>query len=74
MTLAGDRVFEKLQMFYSGENASFEAPFFVPPPKDAPDGITLRVIAGDPAAGNFGVGQAKFPMLSERLPLKRHKS
>lgn len=65
--LIGDRVVERLQMFYSGEKASFEAPFFVPLPQDAPDGMTLRVIAADAAAGNFGMGQAKYPVLSERL-------
>jgi hypothetical protein len=69
--LIGDRILERLQMFYSGEKANFEAPFFVPLPKDAPDGITLRVVAADPASGNFGVGQAKFPVLSERLPPRR---
>ena len=69
--LIGDRVIERLQMFYSGERASFEAPFFVPVLKDAPDGITLRVVAADPASGNFGVGQAKFPVLSERLPQRK---
>lgn len=69
--LIGDRILERLQMFYSGEKASFEAPFFVPPSKDAPDGITVRVVAADPAGGNFGVGQAKFPVLSERLPPRR---
>jgi hypothetical protein len=69
--LIGGRVLERLQMFYSGEKANFEAPFFVPLPKDAPDGITLRVVAADPASGNFGVGQAKFPVLSERLPMRR---
>jgi len=69
--MIGDRVIERLQMFYSGERASFEAPFFVPVPKDAPDGITLRVVAADPASGNFGVGQAKFPVLSERLPPRK---
>jgi len=69
--LVGEHVLERLQMFYSGEQAGFEAPFFVPQPKDAPDGITLRVVAADPASGNSGVGQAKFSVLSERLPLKR---
>lgn len=69
--LIGDRILERLQMFYSGEQASFEAPFFVPLPKDAPDGIILRVVAADPASGNFGVAQAKFPVLSERLPPRR---
>ncbi len=58
-------------MFYSGEQARFEAPFFVPLPKDAPDGSTLRVVAADAASGNFGVGQANFLVLGERLPSKR---
>jgi hypothetical protein len=65
--LVGDRVVERMQMFYSGDKASFEAPFFVPTPKDAPDGITLRVVAAGPASGNFSLGQAKYPVLSERL-------
>lgn len=70
--LIGDRVVERLQLFYSGDKASFEAPFFVPISKDAPDGIALRVVAADAASGNFGVGQAKYPVLSERLkPNKR---
>ena len=68
--LIGDRIIERLQMFYSGDNAGFEAPFFVPPLKDAPNGITLRVVAADPASGNIGIGQATFPVLSERLPPK----
>ncbi len=67
----GDRVVERLQMFHVGLQSSFEAPFFVPPPKDAPDGVTLRVIAADPASGNFGMGQAKYPVLSERLRPKK---
>lgn len=65
--LIGDRILERLQMFYGGDNAGFEAPFFVPPLKDAPDGITLRVVAADPASGNLGVAQTKYPVLSERL-------
>lgn len=65
--MIGTRVLERLQMFYSGERATFEAPFFVPLPNDAPDGIALRVIAADSAGGNFGMGQAKYPVLSERL-------
>ncbi len=65
--MIGDRVLERLQMFYIDKRATFEAPFFVPLPKDAPDGITLRVIAADPASGNFGMGQSKYPVLSERL-------
>lgn len=66
--MIGERILERLQLFYNSDQALFEAPFFVPLPNDAPDGITLRVIAADPASGNFGVGQAKFPVLSERLP------
>lgn len=69
--LIGTTVIERLQMFYSGDKAGFEAPFFVPRLKDAPDGITLRVIAADPSSGNFGIGEAKYPVLSERLPPKR---
>ncbi|MEW6246190.1 MAG: hypothetical protein AB1555_05695 [Nitrospirota bacterium] len=65
--LIGDRVVERLQLFHVGLKSSFEAPFFVPLPTDAPDGITLRVIAADPSSGNFGMGQAKYPVLSERL-------
>ena len=65
--MIGERVLERLQLFYNNDRASFEAPFFVPLPENAPDGITLRAIAADPAGGNFGVGQAKFPVLSERL-------
>ncbi len=66
--MIGERVLERLQLFYNNDRARFEAPFFVPLPNDAPDGITLRVIAADPANGNFGIGQAKFPVLSERVP------
>ena len=65
--LIGGRVVERLQMFFAGEKSRFEAPFFVPMSKDAPDGITLRVIAADSATGNFGMGTAQYPVLSERL-------
>ncbi|MEW6544092.1 MAG: hypothetical protein AB1411_10830 [Nitrospirota bacterium] len=65
--LIGERVVERLQMFYSGERSSFEAPFFVPTPAEAPNGVELRVIAADGAAGNFGMGEATYPVLSERL-------
>lgn len=65
--LIGDRIVERLQMFYAGEKSRFEAPFFVPISKDAPDGMTLRVIAADVATGNFGVASAQYPVLSERL-------
>jgi hypothetical protein len=69
--MIGERVFERLQLFYNNDQARFEAPFFVPPPQEAPDGITLRVVAADPTSGNLGIGQAKFPVLSERLPSKK---
>jgi hypothetical protein len=69
--LIGDRIVERLQMFYDEASRTFEAPFFVPLSTDAPDGITLRVVAADPAGGNFGVGQATFPVLSEHRPEKR---
>ena len=71
--LIGDRIVERLQMFYSGEGSSFEAPFFVPTPKDAPDGITLRVVVTDLSMGNSGIGTATNPVLTERLqPTSRH--
>jgi len=66
--LIGDRIVERLQMFYSGESSGFEAPFFVPAMKDAPDGITLRVVAMDLSTGNAGMGTANYSVLSERLP------
>lgn len=68
--LIGDRVLERLQLFYVGSNSSFEAPFFVPRDSDAPDGVTLRVVAADPAGGHFGMGEAHYPVLSERLKPK----
>ena len=68
--LVGDRIIERLQMFYSQDTRGFEAPFFVPPQKEAPDGITLRVTAIDPATGNVGSGEANYSVLSERLPPK----
>ncbi|MGZ8375526.1 MAG: hypothetical protein ACXW4A_11535 [Nitrospira sp.] len=68
--LIGDRIIERLQMFYDEGSRTFEAPFFVPPSKDVPDGITLRVIATDLSTGNSGMDQAYYPVLSERLPPK----
>ncbi|MDE3036312.1 MAG: hypothetical protein KGJ14_10105, partial [Nitrospirota bacterium] len=65
--LIGQHVVEQLQMFYTGDKSRFEAPFFVPLPTEAPDGITLRVVAADEAGDHFGVGEAKFPVLPERL-------
>ncbi len=69
--MTGERVLERLQLFYNHDHASFEAPFFVPLPNDAPDGITLRVVAADPSNGNVGVETAQYPVLSERLPFKK---
>ena len=68
--LIGDRIVERLQMFYDEASRTFEAPFFVPLPSDAPDGITLRVVAADQAGGNFGIGHATFAVRHERLPDK----
>jgi hypothetical protein len=69
--LIGDRVIERLQMFYSGQKSLFEAPFFVPSPAEAPNGVTLRVVAADGGGANFGVGQAQYPVLPEQI--KRSK-
>jgi len=69
--MVGERVLERLQLFYNHDRARFEAPFFIPLPNDAPDGITLRVVAADPSRGNVGVGTEKYPVLSERLPPKQ---
>lgn len=68
--LIEDRIIERLQMFYDEGSRTFEAPFFVPPWKDVPDGIKLRVIATDLSTGNSGMDQANYPVLSERLPTK----
>jgi len=65
--LIGDRVMERLQMFYDEKSRTFEAPFFVPRSGDVPDGITLRVIATDLSTGNSGMDQANYPVLSERV-------
>ena len=66
--MIGERVLERLQLFYNNDRARFEAPFFVPLLDNAPDGITIRVVAADPSNGNAGVGTAKYPVLGERLP------
>jgi len=65
--LIGERILERLQMFYSSDKGRFEAPFFVPSQKDAPDGIKLRVVAIDVSTGNSGVGAATYSVLTERL-------
>lgn len=69
--VVGDKVTERLQMFYSGDKGLFESSFFVPSPKDAPDGVTLRVLAVHASEGNMAVGEGKFPVLSERLRPQR---
>jgi hypothetical protein len=70
--LIGDRTVERLQMFYSNETGTFDAPFFVPKPDQAPDGIAVRVVATDLATGNSGVGRADFQVIQEQFrPSKR---
>lgn len=66
--LIGAQVIERLQLFYDEGSRTFEAPFFVPPSKETPDGITLRVIATDLSTGNAGMAQATYAVLSERFP------
>lgn len=68
--LIGERVIERIQLFYVGTKSSFEAPFFVPRDSEARDGVTLRVVAADRADGHFGMGEAHYPVLSERLKPK----
>jgi hypothetical protein len=68
--LLGNRVLERVQMFYAGSQGGFEAPFSVPREADAPNGITLRVVAADRAGGHFGMGETHYPVLSERLKPK----
>jgi hypothetical protein len=65
--LIGNRIIERLQLFYAHDTGTFDAPFFVPLDKEAPDGITLRVVAADTAAGNFSLGEAHYPVHPERL-------
>jgi hypothetical protein len=65
--LIGDRIIERLQMFYSNETGTFDAPFFVPKPDEAPNGIVLRVVATDLATGNSGVGRADFTVTQEQF-------
>lgn len=68
--LLGERVLERIQLFHVGSKNSFEAPFFVPRDTDAPNGVTLRVVAADRAGGHFGMVEAHYPVLSERLKPK----
>ncbi|WP_447979785.1 hypothetical protein [Candidatus Nitrospira bockiana] len=70
--LVGDKVVDRLQMFYAGSRNVFEAPFFVPRPTEAPDGITLRVVAADTAGGHFGMGEAHYPVVPEQLKSKKN--
>jgi hypothetical protein len=65
--LIGNRVIERLQMFYDEGSRTFEAPFFVPPSNDSSTTITLRVIATDRSTGTSGMGQADYPVLRERV-------
>jgi hypothetical protein len=65
--LIGERVIDRLQMFYVEKTSRFEGSFFVPSPGDAPDGITVRVIVADGAGANFGMGEAKYPVVPEQL-------
>ncbi len=69
--LIGERIIERLQMFYTGQNSNFETPFFVPKQSEAPDGVTLRVIAADGSRGNFGIGQATYPIRPEEAILRK---
>ncbi len=71
--LVGGQVIERLQMFYSGSQSIFEAPFFVPTPQEAPDGITLRVVAAAPADGNFGFREDKYPVLPPQLRPRKQR-
>lgn len=70
--LIGNRIVERLQMFYSNETGTFDAPFFVPKPDEAPDGIVLRVVATDLATGNSGVGRADFTVTQEQFRPSKH--
>jgi hypothetical protein len=65
--LIGDRIVEHLQLFYAGSHALFEAPFTVPPQSEAPDGMTIRVVAADRTGGNFGIGKADYPVVKEQF-------
>src|SRR6476620_7876361 len=70
--LIGNRVIERLQLFYAGSQSVFEAPFFVPLPADAPNGLTVRVVAADSTGNNFGMGEAHYPVQPERLKPKKN--
>ncbi len=65
--VVGGRALERVQLFYIGAKSSFEASFFVPRETDAPDGLTLRVVAADRTKGHFGMSEVHYPVLSERL-------
>ena len=65
--LIGNRIVERLQMFYSNETGTFDAPFFVPKPDEAPNGIVLRVVATDLTTGNSGVGRADCTVTQEQF-------
>lgn len=70
--LIGNRVVERLQLFYTGAQSAFEAPFFVPLPAEAPNGLTIRIIAADGNGINIGMGEAHYPVQAERLRSKKN--
>ena len=69
--LVGGLARERIQLFYVGAKSRFEASFFVPRDTEAPDGLTLRVVAADRTRGHFGMSEAHYPVLSERLKPRR---
>ena len=70
--LIGDRIVERLQMFYSQESGTFDAAFFVPKPEEAPEGFVLRVVATDLATGNSGIGRSTHTVTQEHIRSSKH--
>ena len=70
--LIGNRVVERLQLFYAGSQSFFEAPFFVPLATEVPNGLTVRVVAADGTGNNFGMEDAHYPVQPERLKPKKN--
>lgn len=62
----GGQVVEHLQLGFADTAGVFEAPFYVPSPVRASDGLTVRVVAANGAHANFGMAEASFPVLPER--------
>ncbi len=71
--MIGAQIVERLQMFYAGKKGKFEAPFFVPLQKEAPDGIRIRVVVADVDRGNFGLGEQVYPVLPEEVKFRDRK-